>query len=41
MSAQERPEQYDPPQVEEISSADGPTVTAAGGSQAQDFQVPE
>ena len=25
-----QPEQYDPPQVEEIPSADGPVVTAAG-----------
>ena len=34
------PEPYDPPQVEEIPSGDGPTVTAAGQSAPQDF-LPE
>lgn len=30
------PEQYDPPQVEQIPSGDGPVVTAAGESPPQD-----
>ena len=40
MSANQKPEQYDPPEVEEIPSGDGPTVTAAGQSPPQDEIVP-
>ena len=41
MSSDERsehapPEQYDPPEVEQIPSGDGPVVTAAGDSPSDD-----
>jgi len=31
---------YEPPQVEDMPTQDGPTVVAAGGSPPQDFQLP-
>ena len=38
MSDEKQP--YDPPQVEQIPTDSGPSVTAAGDSPAQDFNTP-
>ena len=36
----ERPEGYEPPQVEDVPAEDGPAVTAAGTQQGTDIQAP-
>ena len=36
MTDEKRDEQYDPPQVEQIPTDSGPSVTAAGDSPSQD-----
>jgi hypothetical protein len=36
----EQPEDYEPPQVEDVPAEDGPAVTAAGDSPPQDIGLP-